>query len=424
MERKVTKLENCHTEVLVTVDEASWKAAQKKAFDKVAANVTVDGFRKGKAPAHLVRSKVDPMKVMDEAINSLIPSLYTEIIEQEGIRPYARPQVDVTKLSDVELEVKFVIVTAPEVKLGKYTGIEVGKEEPTVTEEELNAAIAALQKDNASLIVKEGEAAMGDVVVMDFVGTVDGKEFDGGKAQNYELELGSHTFIPGFEEQLVGKKAGEEVDVQVTFPENYVEELKGKDATFHCTIHEVKSKSFPELNDESVKDFAIPNVETVEQLREYKKQELLTKKVRDAKNTYFGKLIAEIAKTSEVNIPTEIIDSQVETALQNFQARLQQSQLTMKQYLDIVGQTEEDFKARVREDSTRDAVNFFVLDAVGKQENLTVSDEELEFEFAKLADQYHMSIDDVKKALSAQLEDFRHNVQMSRIEDYLYNNNN
>lgn len=424
MERKVTKLENCHTEVIVTVDEATWKDAQSKAFEKLAANVTVSGFRKGKAPAHLVRGKVDPMKVMDDAINSLLPTLYNDIIANENIRPYARPQVDVTKISDVELEVKFVITTAPEVKLGNYKGIEVGKEEAVVTDEEVNNAIAALQKDNASLVVKEGKAELGDIVVMDFVGTVDGVEFDGGKGTNYELELGSRTFIPGFEDQLVGKSAGEECDVNVTFPENYVEELKGKAAVFHCTIHEVKAKTTPELNDESVKDFGIPNVETVDALKAYKHQELLTKKTRDNKNTYFGKLIAEIAKVSEVNIPSEIIDSQVENALQNFNARLQQSNLTMKQYLDIVGQTEEEFNNRVREDSTRDAVNFFVLDAVGKAENLTVSDEELEFEFAKLADQYHMSIDDVKKALSAQLDDFRHNVQMSRIEDFLYNNNN
>ena len=191
MERKITKLEHSHVQVDVVVDEKTWKDAQDKAFNKLAENVTVDGFRKGKAPKDLVRKRIDGMKVLDEAINSLLPKIYNEILTEDKIQPFARPQVDVTKVSDTELEVKFVLVTAPEVKLGKYKGFEIGKGEVKVTEEDVNNALEAARKDNASLVVKEGESALGDTVVMDFLGTVDGVPFEGGAAENYELELGS-----------------------------------------------------------------------------------------------------------------------------------------------------------------------------------------------------------------------------------------
>ena len=246
MERKITKLEHSHVEVLVTVDQKTWKDAQKKAFDKQAANVTVDGFRKGKAPEHLVRAKVDQMKVLDDAINSVLPIAYREIIEQDKIIPQAQPSVDITKVSNEELEIKFILVVAPEVKLGAYKGLKIGHEDIEVSDADVEVAINQLLANNASLIIKEGESKEGDTVVIDFAGSVDGELFEGGSAQNYELELGSHSFIPGFEEQLIGHKAGDHVDVKVTFPENYVENLKGKDAVFACDIHEVKEKKLPE----------------------------------------------------------------------------------------------------------------------------------------------------------------------------------
>ena len=201
MERKVTKLEHSHVQVDVVVDEKTWKDAQEKAFNKLAENVTIDGFRKGKAPKNLVRSKIDQMKVLDEAINALLPKAYQEILEQDGIRPYARPQVDVTKVSDTELEFKFILVVAPEVKLGKYKGLEIGKETVKVTAKDVEEALEGARKDNATLVVKEGESKLGDTVVMDFVGKVGGEAFEGGSAENYELEVGSGQFIPGFEDQ-------------------------------------------------------------------------------------------------------------------------------------------------------------------------------------------------------------------------------
>ncbi len=424
MERKVNKLEHGHVEVLVTVDEKTWKDAQEKAFNKLAENITIDGFRKGKAPKNLVKARVDQMKVLDEAINSLLPKIYQEIIEKDGVRPYARPQVDVTKVSDTELEVKFLLAVAPEVKLGKYKGLSIGKTEAKVTKKDIEDSLESSLKDNASLVVKEGAAEVGDTVVMDFVGKVNGEVFEGGSANNHELELGSHQFIPGFEEQLVGHKAGETVLVNVKFPENYTEELKGKDATFDCTIHEVKSKKLPELNDEFVKELKIEGVDTVEAFRARKEADLKRQKEAEARREYMSKLIAAIVKDSKLDIASEIIDSQVESRREDMVKRIEQSGLKLEQYLQILGQTEEQFLAQIREQATKETSEFVVLEEIGKAENIEITDADLEFEYAKLAEQYNMKVEDVKKALANNLGEFRQNLKMQRIDDLLFNENN
>lgn len=424
MERKITKLEHGHVQVDVVVDQKSWKDAQEKAFNKLAEKVTVDGFRQGKAPRHLVEKKIDMMKVLDEAINSLLPKIYEEILTEDKVRPYARPQVDVTKVSDTELEVKFVLVTAPEVKLGQYKGLEIGKKAVKVAKKDVDEAIEATLKENASLVVKEGESVLGDTVVMDFVGTVDGVAFEGGTAENYELELGSHQFIPGFEEQLVGHKAGEKVDVNVTFPENYTENLKGKAAVFACTIHEVKEKKLPVLNDEFVKELKLQGVETVEAFRDYKQKELQRAKENEARREYMNKLLEAIAKNSEVDLAKEIVDSQVESRKEDMVKRIQQSGLQLEQYLQILGQTEEQFNAQITEQAIKEVTDYVILNEVGNAEGIEITEADLEFEYAKIADQYHMTIDEVKKALGNNLDEFRHNIRMQRIDDLLYNENN
>ena len=424
MERKVTKLEHSRSEVLVTVDEKSWKAAQDKAFNKLAANVTVDGFRKGKAPVELIRKKVDQMKVLDEAINSLLPSLYSEILTEEKIVPVARPKVDVTKLSDKELEVKFVIVTAPEVKLGQYKGLAIGKTEVKVTADDVKKAIDDLLKSSASLVTKEDAAAEGDTVVMDFVGTIDGTPFEGGSAQNHELELGSHQFIPGFEEQLVGHKAGEHVEVKVTFPENYTPELKGKAAVFGCDIHEVKAKKLPELNEEFIKELGLPNVTNLEELKANKKEELKKQKEAQARRDYIAKVYEAVAKNSVVDLPDEIVNDQIASRRQDMENRMKQSGLDLTTYLQVLGQTEEQFTEQLRKDSVRDITNFFINEEIAKVEKIEIGDAELELEYAKLADQYNMKIEDVKKALAPQAGEFKNNIKMQQIETLLFNENN
>ena len=424
MERKVTQLENCHTEVLVNVDKDLWKKAQDKAFKKLAANVTIPGFRKGKAPANMVKGHVDQMKVFNEAINNVLDDAYRDVIENEKLEPMTRPAVDVTKLSEEELEVKLTIVTRPVAKLGNYKDHKIGKAKVEVKDEDVDAAINELRKQNATILPKDGQAENGDIVVIDFEGSVDGVPFEGGKAENHELELGSHSFISGFEEQLVGSSAGIEVDVKVTFPKNYgPDEIAGKDAVFHVKVNEVKQKVLPELDDEFIKDLALPNVETIDGLKENRREGLLRQKEGAAKREYLDKLYEEIKKDSSFEIADEIIAEEIENRKKDLQNRLAQSGIDLEQYLSLTRMNEEDLNKQLREEAIKGLQSFLLLEEVGQKEQITVTDEEFEFELAKMADQYNMTIDQIKTALGRQLGQFRNNIRMNRIEDFLYENN-
>ena len=424
MERKVTKLEHCHTEVLVNVDKDLWKKAQDKAFKKLAANVTIAGFRKGKAPLNMVKNHIDQGRMYNEAINDVLNPVYQEVITEEKIQPMARPSFEVTKLSDDELEVKVVIVTAPEVELGKYNGHNIGKENAEVSDADVDASVQELLKQNATIAPKEGQAALGDIVVIDFEGSVNGVPFEGGKAENHELELGSHSFIEGFEDQLVGSSAGIEVDVKVKFPDNYgPEEIAGKDAVFHVKVNEVKQKILPTLDDEFVKELNMPNVENVEQLKESRKDQLLKQKENANKRAYLDKLFEEIRKDSKFDIPEEILAEESENRKKDLEQRLAQSGINLEQYLVLTRMSEEDVNNQLKAEAQKGLESWLILQEVGKKENINITEEEVEFELAKMADQYKMSIDQIKQALGQQLNQFRNNLLMSRIEDYLFTNN-
>ena len=424
MERKVTKLEHCHTEVLVNVDKDLWKKAQDKAFNKLAANITIDGFRKGKAPLNMVKSRIDQGKMYNEAINEVLNPVYQDILNEEKIIPMARPSFEVTKLSDDELELKVIIVTAPEVELNKYTGFALGKEIAEVSEEELEASLVELRKQNATIAPKDGQAENGDIVVIDFEGSVNGVPFEGGKAENHELELGSHSFIAGFEEQLVGSSAGIEVDVNVKFPDNYgPEEIAGKDAVFHVKVNEVKQKILPELDDEFVKELNMPNVETVMQLKDSRRDQLLKQKENANKRAYLDKLFEEIRKESKFDIPEEILAEEIENRKKDLQQRLAQSGIDIEQYLVLTRMSEEDLNNQLKVEAQKGLESWLILDTVGKKENINITEEEVEFELAKMADQYQMSIDQIKQALGQQINQFRSNLIYSRIENYLFENN-
>ena len=424
MERKVTKLEHCHTEVIVNVDKDLWKKAQDKAFNKLAANITVDGFRKGKAPANLVKSRIDQGKLINEAINEVLNPVYLDILKEENIQPMARPSFEVTKYSEDELELRVVIATAPEAELGKYTGHAIGKVAAEVSDDEVNASIDELRKQNATIAPKEGQAALGDIVVIDFEGQVDGVAFEGGKAENHELELGSHSFIEGFEDQLVGSSAGIEVDVKVKFPDNSgPEEISGKDAVFHVKVNEVKQKILPELDDEFVKDLNMPNVENIDQLKDARKDQLLKQKEGANTRQYLDKLFEEIRKDSKFDIPEEILNEETENRKKDLQNRLAQSGIDMEQYLVLTRMSEEDLTKQLQAEAQKGLESWLILDTVGKKENIEVTDEEVEFEIAKLADQYNVNIDQIKQSIGQQMARFKNDILMSRIERFLVDNN-
>ena len=423
MKRVVNKLENSKVEVVCDVDELTWKDAQSKAFQKLASELEIKGFRKGKAPESLARQHIDAGKIFNEAINLMLQPAYEEVLREEKLQPFARPSVDVTKVSDTELQLKFIIVLAPEVKLGQYKGLNIEKAKVSVSEKEVNEAIDKLVAGNASLVVSEKPAKVGDTVVIDFVGKVDGKEFEGGKAENYSLELGSHSFVPGFEEQLVGKKSGEVVEVKVKFPEQYVPELAGKDATFTCTIHEVKEKVLPELNEELIKDLNIPEVKDVEGLKKYQKEQIKAQKEQSATNEALNKVIEEISKNAKIELAHEMIDDEVEGMRKNLEQQVQSRGMSVEQYLQITGQKEEDLSKKMHEDAEKNLRAILVMEQIAKEEKIEVSDADVEFEMAKIADQYHMELAKVKEILGKDLPRFKAEIRQRRITDFLLNEN-
>ena len=423
MKRVVNKLKDSKVEVICDVETENWKEAQQKAFTKLAANLEVKGFRKGKVPADIAKKHIDTGSIFNEAINSLLQPAFDEVLKEEKLQPFARPSVDVTKVSDTELQLKFLIILAPEVKLGNYKGLKVKKEVAKVEEKEIDEAIERLIAQNASLVVKEGEAKKGDTVVIDFVGSVDGKEFDGGKADNYSLELGSNQFVPGFEDQLVGHKAGEDVDVNVTFPTQYVPELAGKKALFKCKIHEVKEKVLPKLDEELIKDLNLPEVKDEASLREYQSKTLKQQKENKAQSEALNKVLDEIISHSQIEIAQEILSDEVEGMKKNMEEQIKQRGLTLEQYYQISGQSEKEVEMSMKIEADKNLRTVLCLEEIAKAEKLEVSEADVEAEMKSIADTYKMKIEQVKEILGKDMNRFKAELRQRKIQDFLVKEN-
>jgi len=423
MKNTLTKLAPSKFQLDVEVDEKTWKEAQEKAFRKLAAKVSLPGFRPGKAPMAMLRAHVDPSKVIDTALNDILNPAFVQGVSETKIRPLHNPDVELTKVSDKELGLRFVVVTTPEVTLGAYTGLKAERKAPKVTEKEVTESITKLLENNANLVVTENAAKMGDTLVLDFEGFIDGVAFEGGKADNYSLELGSNSFIPGFEEALVGVKAGETRDVKVTFPKQYVAELAGKDATFVCVVHEVKEKVIPVLSDESVADLEIENVKTVEELKAHQKETLLKQKTDEAEREHYQALINQITDNASVELAEEIVNEEVAREEENTRKQVESNGLTFKQYLEVLGKSEDELKAEIRTGVEKNLKSYLVSMEICAKEKLFVDDAELDHEFAKLAEQYKMTVEQVKSAYGNNVENFRDNLRQKKLQDFLLANN-
>ena len=423
MQKEVTKLENSQTNITLSFSGEEWANAQKKAFNKLANNVEVQGFRKGHAPENLVRQKINQAQVLNDAIDVVLQPAYEQVLKEEKLVPFVQPEVEVTKISESELEVIIKITTAPEVTLGSYKGLKVAREAVEVTKEEIDAEIARLCANNAELIVKDTEAKLGDTTVIDFKGFVDGKEFDGGSAENFALELGSNQFVPGFEERLVGTKAGESKDVVVTFPTQYVPELAGKEATFKVTVNEVKEKKVPELNEDLVAELNYEGVKTVEDLTNKVSADVKTKKENQAKNAQIEEILKQIRESSTISIGEKIIEKEVESMKENFKKQVEQNGLTIEQYYQITGQKEEDTVKSMRAQAELNLKNFLVISEISKLENIKVEQNELDAEYQKIADQYGMDVAKVKEILGPQSQQLASDIHQRKIIDFLLANN-
>lgn len=424
MKSNLIKNESATAVINVVVEDESWKEAQKKGFEKAKSKLKLHGFRDGKKiPDELARPHINQADVFNEGINVILPKVYESILTEHKITPIMQPEIKLVKVDENALELEFTIALYPEVTLGEYKNINVELEKVSVSKEEVEAALNKIVRDNATLKTSDKPAKMGDTVVFDFVGYIDRKPFDGGSAENYSLELGSNQFIPGFEEQLVGVKEGDEKEINVTFPKQYVKELAGKDAIFKCTIHEVKEKILPELNDEFVKTLNIEGVDTVDALKASEEKKIHESKEANAKANQYNKLVDTIVENAKVEMSEKTIESEIKAMKSDIENRVKQNGLTLEQYLEITNQSEKQLEDTLRNDAVKNLKAFVVLAKIAEVENLSVSDKDLDDELEKLGKNYNMSLDQVKKALESQLANFRSNLQNKRIQEFLTANN-
>lgn len=406
--------------ITFTISQDEIKPALDQAFNKVKKDLNVPGFRKGHMPRTVFNQKFGEEALYENALNLVLPKAYEAAVAELGLDVVAQPKIDVVSMEKgQDWKLTAEVVTKPEVKLGDYKDlsveVDVSKE---VSDEEVDAKVERERNNLAELTVKDGEAAQGDTVVIDFVGSVDGVEFDGGKGDNFSLELGSGQFIPGFEEQLVGSKAGQTVDVNVTFPEDYqAEDLAGKDAKFVTTIHEVKTKEVPALDDELAKDID-DEVETLDELKAKYRKELESAKEIAFDDAVEGVAIElAVANAEIVELPEEMVHDEVHRAMNEFMGNMQRQGISPEMYFQLTGTTEEDLHKQYQADADKRVKTNLVIEAIAAAEGFEATDEEIEKEITDLASEYNMEADQVRGLFSADM--LKHDIAMKKAVDVI-----
>ena len=398
---KSEKLEKSMHELQFSVDAETFKAAIEKAYKREGKKYNVPGFRKGHAPRAVIEKMYGADIFHYDAINDLFPEAYEAAVAESGIQPVGRPEADVVSenLED-GVVLKVTVAVKPEIKVGSYTGLKAVKKVNTVDDADVEAELVRMQNRNGRIITREGKAENGDTVDMDFEGFVDGAAFEGGKAEHYSLVLGSGSFIPGFEDQLIGHEAGEEFDVNVTFPEEYqAKELAGKPAVFKIKLHEVKTKELPALDDEFAKD--VSEYDTLDELKASIRKGMEEQNEKQAALAVENDLVDQVIATIEGDIPEAMYEARMDEAVRDFEYRLAQQGLKLDMYLQYMGQTMESFRASFREQAEKQVKIRLALEAVAAAEQIVASDEELEAELQRVADNYKMELAKVKELVNA-----------------------
>ena len=397
------KVETNVYELEITVDAETFTEACKKAYLKQRKSIQIPGFRKGKATQGMIEKVYGEGAFYEEALEIVYPEAVGAAFEEAGLNVIDQPaDVDFPVMSKSEgVVITMKVTTYPEVKLGEYKGIKGKMLDTDVTDEDVETDLKNMQERNSRLVtVEDRESAMGDTCDINFEGFVDDVAFDGGKGENYPLELGSNSFIPGFEEQVAGHKAGEKFDVNVTFPEQYEPSLAGKDAVFKCKINEIKAKELPELDDEFAKD--VSEFDTLDELKEDLKKQIADRKAENAKIDFENQIIEQVCENMEVEIPECMFTQKCDEMVQDYAYRLQMQGLDLNTYLQYLGQTMDQFKEQFMEGAKQQVKSKLALDAIVKAENIEASEEEIEAEINKLAEQYNMEADKIKAAVPAE----------------------
>lgn len=423
MSAKWEKQEGNTGVLTVEVPAEEVNAGLDKAFKKVVKEINVPGFRKGKMPRQMFEKRFGVESLYQDALDFILPDAYANAVEEAGINPVDRPEIDIETIEKGQpLVFTAKVIVKPEVELGEYKGLEASKPDTEVTDEDIENQLKENQERMAELTVKEDEAIVeGDTAVIDFEGFVDGEAFEGGQGNDYSLEIGSNSFIPGFEEQLVGVKAGEEKDVEVTFPEEYhAAELAGKAATFKVKVNEVKGKELPELNDEFAKEID-PEVESLEALRTKMKESLIAEKKSAADATLRDELVQKAAENATIDIPHAMIHSEMDRMMSDFEQRLTQQGMNLELYFQFSGQDEAALREQMHGDAETRVRVSLTLEAIAEAENMQVTSEDIDKELEKMAGQFNMDIEQIKTALGG-TEMLENDIRMQNTVEFLVDN--
>ena len=417
-EKKAKKANNVH-EVTITIDGDEWQKILDDTFKKVNKTVKIDGFRPGKAPRNIFEKKYGKATIISQAVEDQMQEAYKKALDKFSGDPIIQPTVAIKEVNDEKVTYLFTFTTKPEVKIKKYTNLGVNKDEVKVTAKDVNEEIEKMRKEYADLQVKDGKAQKGDTVIIDFEGFDNGKAFDGGKAENYSLELGSNSFIPGFEDALIGTKAGDKKDVNVTFPEDYhAEELKGKPVTFKVTVHEVKTKVLPELNEEFFLDLGLEDVKTVEDLKKTIKETMESQKEYEAENKFMDDLFEALLKETTVEIPHELIHEEIDRMIEQYAERLKMQGITLEQFYKFTNSNEDALRSQMHDEAEKRVKLRFAIDEIIDLEKIDATEEEALKDAEEKAKNHSMDKDEYVKAFGG-IEMLKYDLKVQKVVDIL-----
>lgn len=416
------KLENNQAQVKVEVESSLWLSAQTKAFEKLAKKVTVKGFRKGKAPKHLVKKQLSEKEVLLEAADSLMQEELMKAVDEHEIEIIDRPSVSVEEISEEKLTLVFDLTVSPTVELKQYKGLGYQVPQLYVLEDEVKAEVERMRERASNLELKEdGVVENGDTCVIDFEGFKDGVAFEGGKAENYSLVIGSKSFIPGFEDGLLGLKANDEKELELTFPENYqAEHLKGQKVVFKVKVNEIKTKVLPELNDDFVQELDLEGVDNLEQLNAYAHDKLLKQKTQAETQKLDEEVINKLISANDFEVPAVMVERESKEMLNEFSNRLAQQGMTLSNYFQMTGLTEEQFLKDYSEEASKRVKVRLIFKAIAKKEDFKVLDEEVEKEYQRYAEMYKISVEEIKKYL--RYEDIQEDLKFNKVFNFIKEN--
>lgn len=408
--------------ITINIEKEEWSTILDNTFKKIRKNVKLDGFRKGSVSKEMYIKKFGIESLYKDAVDEAIEVAYQNALEESELNPVCQPSVDIKEINEEHVEFEFTIITKPEVKLGKYKDLGIKKDKVTVTKDEVEAEIKSLQDRYAEIVVKtNGEVVNGNTAVIDFKGVVDGKELEGGTGSDYPLEIGSNTFIPGFEEGLVGMKVGEEKELNLTFPENYTEELKNKDVVFTVKVKEIKERLLPEINEDFFKDLGYEDVKTKEELEAKVKADIKHRKEHQADDKYVDEVLKTACDNMKVNINEEIIHDEIHRMVHNYEDQLKMQGLSLEQYLQFTNSTRENLEEMMKPEAENHVKSRYLLEAVAEAEKIEVTEEEAKEEAKNVSVMYGVTEEDFINMIGG-IEVMKYDVKMKKAIEFLKEN--